>query len=112
LVILGFKNTWKRTPPEDQRHYTDDDDKEEGSPAAAWTDLTRNVWKIRPARRKDHPAPFPPELAARAIRLSTWPGETVLDPFAGSGTTLDVAEQLGRVGIGYDIDAPRPKETK
>ena len=49
-----------------------------------------------------HPAPFPVELARRCIRLSTWPGEVVLDPFAGTGTTLVAARQLGRRAIGVE----------
>jgi site-specific DNA-methyltransferase (adenine-specific) len=49
-----------------------------------------------------HPAPFPVELAQRCIRLSTWPREVVLDPFAGTGTTLVAARQLGRRAIGIE----------
>jgi site-specific DNA-methyltransferase (adenine-specific) len=41
-------------------------------------------------------------VARRCIRLSSWPGETVLDPFAGSGTTLLAARQLGRRAIGVE----------
>jgi len=51
----------------------------------------------------EHPAVMPVELAARAIRLSTWPGETVLDPFAGTGTTLVAARLLGRRAIGVEV---------
>jgi site-specific DNA-methyltransferase (adenine-specific) len=50
-----------------------------------------------------HPAPFPVELARRCIRLSTWPGEVVLDPFAGTGTTLLAARQLGRRATGVEV---------
>ena len=59
---------------------------------------------IAPAARVPggHPAPFPVELARRCIRLSTWPGEVVLDPFAGTGTTLVAARQLGRRAIGIE----------
>ena len=67
-----------------------------------WQALCSTVWNIPPARREGHPAPFPVELARRCVRLSTWPGETVLDPFAGSGTTLLAARQLGRRAIGIE----------
>ena len=70
-----------------------------------WTSLVSNVWKMQPEARGpgDHPAPYPEELAMRAIRLSTWPGETVLDPFMGSGTTLMAARALGRKAIGIEL---------
>ena len=72
-----------------------------------WIDLTTNVWRIKPQARGpetgNHPAPFPTDLAERCIRLSTWPGETVLDPFMGSGTTLVAARDLGRKAIGIDM---------
>jgi site-specific DNA-methyltransferase (adenine-specific) len=64
--------------------------------------LCSTVWNLRPADRVGHPAPFPVEVARRCIRLSSWPGETVLDPFAGSGTTLLAARQLGRRAIGIE----------
>jgi site-specific DNA-methyltransferase (adenine-specific) len=67
-----------------------------------WAALCSTVWQIPPAARDGHPAPFPVELARRCVRLSTWPDETVLDPFAGSGTTLVAARQLGRRAIGIE----------
>ena len=51
---------------------------------------------------KNHPAAFPKTLPNWFIRLLTDPGDSVLDPFAGSGTTLVAAEELGRHGIGID----------
>ena len=51
-----------------------------------------------------HPAAFPEELPRRLIKLFSFPGDTVLDPFLGSGTTCAVAKGLGRNAIGLDID--------
>ena len=69
--------------------------------------LTLDVWSIpaESARRVGHPAPFPVELPERLIRLYTFAGDLVLDPFMGSGSTLVAAAQLGRRYVGYDLDA-------
>jgi modification methylase len=67
---------------------------------------TNSIWEMQPAKAKSvgHPAPFPDELPKRLIKLYSFHGDTVLDPFVGSGTTVRVAEELGRNGIGYDIN--------
>jgi DNA modification methylase len=67
---------------------------------------TLSVWDIPPesARRVGHPAPFPEALAERVIRLFSYVGDVVLDPFAGSGTTCVAAKRLGRGYVGYDVD--------
>jgi DNA modification methylase len=69
----------------------------------------------RRATSRNDPAPStrtsrrsPDELARRCILASTLPGDVVLDPFSGSGTTERVARQLGRHGIGVDLYAGRP----
>ena len=67
------------------------------------------VWNITnvlpmPGRVEEGIAAFPEEIPRRLIKLFTMVGETVFDPFAGSGTTLKVARELGRRGIGYEID--------
>ncbi|MFN4073592.1 MAG: DNA-methyltransferase, partial [Thermus sp.] len=66
---------------------------------------TLSVWEIPPesAKRVGHPAPFPLELAERVIQLFSYRGDLVLDPFAGSGTTLVAAAKLGRKYVGYEI---------
>jgi site-specific DNA-methyltransferase (adenine-specific) len=66
-----------------------------------WAPLCRDIWRIPPGASTNsaHPAVMP----ARAIRLSTWPGEIVVDPFCGSGTTLLAARGLGRRAIGVEI---------
>jgi DNA modification methylase len=94
-VIVAAKGGWQRPTPAELVGWRDQ--------VSDWTPLTRNVWRIRPARRNGHPVPFPVELACRVIRLSTWPRETVLDPFAGSGTTLEAARRLGRRAIGIEV---------
>lgn len=68
-----------------------------------------DVWRVaprRPAGSARHVAPFPPELPRRAILVTTERGQTVLDPFAGTGTTVDVADGLGRTGIGFELYEP------
>lgn len=68
-----------------------------------------SVWNItnvlpRRGRIEEGVAAFPEEIPRRLIKLFTYSGETVFDPFAGSGTTLKVARDLGRKGIGYEMD--------
>jgi DNA modification methylase len=93
-VIAAAKGGWLRPTPAEMVGWRDQ--------ISDWMPLTTNVWRIPPARRNGHPAPFPLELACRTIRLSTWPAETVLDPFAGSGTTLEAARRVGRRAIGIE----------
>lgn len=63
------------------------------------------VWQVdRPANSDRHPTAKPPELAQRAIRNSTDPGQIVIDPFAGSGSTLVAAHREGRVGVGCEFE--------
>jgi DNA modification methylase len=68
--------------------------------------LTLDVWSIPPesARRVNHPAPFPVELPEQLIRLYTYAGDLVLDPFMGSGSTMVAAARLDRRYVGYDLD--------
>jgi DNA modification methylase len=69
--------------------------------------VQNSIWDFQPgsAKRERHPAPFPEELPRRCIRLYSFVGDTVLDPFVGSGTTLRVARELNRNSIGYEINS-------
>ncbi|MGI9613876.1 MAG: DNA-methyltransferase [Acidimicrobiales bacterium] len=71
-----------------------------------FVDVTRDVWRLdaESAKRVGHPAPFPVDLPRRLIDLYTYVGDLVVDPFAGSGTTLVAAARTGRIGVGYDTD--------
>ncbi len=64
----------------------------------AWTDIKGE------STRRGHPAPFPVELAERLIRLFSFAGDIVLDPFVGTGTTTLAAMNVGRSSIGTDCD--------
>ncbi len=97
VITVACRDGWERQAPAGLDGWRDT--------AGDWPGLCSTVWNIAPesgASRAAHPAPFPVELARRCIRLSTWPGEVVLDPFAGTGSTLVAAAQLGRRAIGIE----------
>jgi site-specific DNA-methyltransferase (adenine-specific) len=64
----------------------------------------QQIWNITGASTKNHPAPFPLELATRLVRMFSFVGDTVLDPFCGSGTTMVAAFRADRNSIGVEIE--------
>lgn len=67
-------------------------------------DILTNVWYINPETHTTwHDAPFPDELVKRCIVLYSYDGDTILDPFLGSGTTMKVARLLGRNSVGMEL---------
>jgi site-specific DNA-methyltransferase (adenine-specific) len=69
-----------------------------------WNTYFNGHWYFTGAKQDKHLAMFPEELPFRLIRMFSFPGETVLDPFAGSGTTAAVAKKLSRNSVGYEIN--------
>jgi len=73
-----------------------------------WVEFTKQIWNIPIPGKGDlafgeHSAIMPEEIVRRCVRLFTYVGDTVLDPFAGSGTTLKIAKELKRNYVGYEI---------
>jgi modification methylase len=69
-----------------------------------WKEYFAGHWHFGGTRQVGHEAMFPEELPRRLIRMFTFQGDTVLDPFLGSGTTVKAAMDLGRQGLGYEIN--------
>lgn len=72
-----------------------------------------DVWLMKPEKsgqNRTHVAPFPKELPCRLIKAFSYVGETILDPFLGSGTSCVVAAELGRNGIGYELNPEIAKD--
>jgi len=69
-----------------------------------WKEYFSGHWKFGGERQINHEAMFPEELPRRLIKMYSFVGETVLDPFLGSGTTVKVALELKRNAIGYEIN--------
>ncbi len=70
-----------------------------------WNTYFTGHWTFPGARQDKHLAMFPEELPRRLIKMFSFPGETVLDPFAGSGTTAKTAKDLWRNSVSYEINA-------
>ncbi len=96
LIAVFYKYSWKKTKGSRKSDLTRDE----------FLEWTNGVWAFpgESKKRVSHPAPFPVELPKRCIKLFSFVGDTVLDPFVGSGSTLVAALQTGRRGVGFDID--------
>jgi site-specific DNA-methyltransferase (adenine-specific) len=96
VIVVLYKNRWKKLGNNGRSDIT----------KSEFVEWTNAVWNFMGESRKrvGHPAPFPVELPRRCIKLFTFVGDTVLDPFLGSGSTLIACALTDRKGIGVEID--------
>jgi len=96
VIVVLYKKEWKKTSGSRKSDIT----KKE------FMEWTNGVWNFsgESKKRVGHPAPFPVELPKRCIKLFSFVGDTILDPFLGSGSTLLASLQTRRKGIGIDVD--------
>lgn len=96
LIVILYKHSWKKMLGSKESDISRDE-------FMAWTN---GVWKFNGESKKriGHPAPFPTELPYRCIKLFSYVGDVVLDPFLGSGTTVLEALNNSRIGVGVEID--------
>ncbi len=94
-IVVLYKETWKK-----QKKGKSDIIREE------FIEWTNGLWTFSGESKKKigHPAPFPVELPRRCIKLFSYVGDTILDPFLGSGSTVVAAYKLKRKAIGVEID--------
>ena len=94
-ILVLYKDSWKKN-----KKGISDITKEE------FIEWTNGLWTFSGESKKKvgHPAPFPLELPKRCIKLFSYVGDIVLDPFLGSGTTVIAAYRLRRKAVGVEID--------
>jgi len=96
LILVLYKQRWKKT----------NGSKKSDMKKKEFMEWTNGLWTFNGESKKrvGHPAPFPRELPRRGIKLFSYIGDTVFDPFLGSGTTLIESIVNKRKGVGVDID--------
>ncbi len=97
FILMQRKTGGYRKPTEVQRKLSKIDKKD-------FNIWFQQIWNITGASTRNHPAPFPLELASRLVRMFSFQGDTVLDPFCGTATTMIASLRYDRNSIGIDID--------
>jgi DNA modification methylase len=97
FILMQRKPGGYRKPTAEQRRLSMIDKKD-------YEGWFQQFWNVPGASTRQHPSPFPLELAYRLVRMFSFFGDTVLDPFCGTGTTMLAAIKTNRNSIGVDID--------
>lgn len=105
FILMQRKSGGYRQPTEQQRKHSMISKEE-------YSKWFQQFWNLTGASTKKHPAPFPLELAYRLVRMFSFWGDTVVDPFCGTGTTMLAAMKSGRNSVGIEIDPEYCKMTE
>lgn len=97
ILLLRKPGGYRHPTPEQERASFISTDDYVGLFAPVWSDVSGQV-------RDKHPAPYPVEIPRRLIRMFSFVGDTVVDPFAGTGTTAVAAMELGRSSVSVELD--------
>lgn len=97
FILMQRKPGGYRQPTDEQRDLS-------RIPKEEFREWCQQTWTLPGASTRDHPAPFPFELASRLVRMFSFVHDTVLDPFAGTGTTMLAAAKANRNSIGVELD--------
>lgn len=104
FILMQRKPGGYRKPTEEQRNLSRIKKED-------FDEWFKQFWNITGASTREHPAPFPIELATRLVKMFSFVGDTVIDPFCGSGTTILAAIKSNRNSIGIEIDKDYCKNT-
>lgn len=98
FILMQRKPGGYRNPTTEQRRLS-------AIPKEKFDAWFQQIWSLTGASTREHPAPYPLELASRLVQMFSFVGDTVLDPFCGTGTTMLAALKTGRNSLGVELDA-------
>ena len=98
FILMQRKPGGYRQPTEEQRKLS-------MIPKEKFDKWFQQFWNLTGASTREHPAPFPLELASRLVQMFSFVSDTVLDPFCGTATTMVAALKHGRNSIGVELDS-------